>query len=110
MVKNFPKRGEIWLVNLEPTIGSEIKKTRPCLIISPNETNRLLKTVIVAPLTSTIKKYPTRFSIDFASKKSSIVLDQIRSVDKARLLRKWGVLEKTDYQNVAKILLKMFSW
>ena len=84
----YPQREEVWLVSLEPTIGSEIKKTRPCVIISPNETNRLLRTVIVAPLTSTIKNYPTRIVINFQNRQSSVVLDQIRTVDKSRLTKK----------------------
>ena len=106
----YPKRSEIWLINLEPTIGSEIKKTRPCVIISPNETNRLLKTVIVAPLTSTIKNYPTRLTIDFQQRKSSVVLDQIRTVDKIRLLKKLGTISMEAGQVVSSILTKMFSW
>ncbi|WP_017292493.1 type II toxin-antitoxin system PemK/MazF family toxin [Geminocystis herdmanii] len=69
----YPKTGEIWLVNLEPTIGSEIRKTRPGVIVSPNETNRLLKTVIIAPLTSTIKNYPTRVSIFFQSRQGILI-------------------------------------
>lgn len=105
----YPKTGEVWLVNLEPTIGSEIKKTRPCVIVSPNETNRLLKTVIIAPLTSTIKNYPTRASIFFQSRQGSIALDQIRSVDKYRLLQKLGVLSQEDLQMVLDILVQMFS-
>ena len=74
----YPQRSEIWLVSLEPTIGSEIRKTRPCIVVSPDETNKLLRTVIVAPLTSTIKNYPSRLSIVFKDRKSSIALDQIR--------------------------------
>lgn len=105
----YPKTGEVWLVNLEPTIGSEIKKTRPCVIVSPNETNRLLKTVIIAPLTSTIKKYPTRVLILFQSRQGSIALDQIRAVDKYRLLQKLGVLSQEDLQVVLDILVQMFS-
>ncbi len=105
----YPKTGEVWLVNLEPTIGSEIKKTRPCVIVSPNETNRLLKTVIIAPLTSTIKNYPTRVSIFFQSRQGSIALDQIRAVDKHRLIRKLGTLSREDLQMVLDILVQMFS-
>ena len=106
----YPQRGEIWLINLEPTIGSEIRKTRPCVVISPNETNRLLKTVIVAPLTSTIKNYPTRLTIDFNQRKSSVVLDQIRTVDKIRLLKKLGTISTEEGQLIANILTQMFSW
>ena len=105
----YPARSEVWLVSLEPTRGSEINKTRPCVVVSPDETNRLLKTVIVAPLTSTIKNYPTRLEITFQKRMSSIALDQIRTVDKSRLLKKLDKIEKEKYELVAEILLKMFS-
>lgn len=105
----YPQREEVWLVSLEPTIGSEIKKTRPCVIISPNETNRLLRTVIVAPLTSTIKNYPTRIVINFQNRQSSVVLDQIRTVDKSRLIKKSGIVTGEEYQSIAKVLIDMFS-
>ena len=106
----YPKYSEVWLVSLEPAIGSEIKKTRPCLIVSPNEINRLLKTIIVAPLTSTIKSYPTRLTIVFQSRESSVALDQIRSVDKSRLLRKLGNLNLEDSQAISNILVAMFTY
>ena len=105
----YPQRDEVWLVSLEPTIGSEIKKTRPCIVISPDEINKLLKTVIVAPLTSTIKNYPTRVTIVFQTRESSIALDQIRSVDKSRLLRKLGNLSPNDSETVSEVLVAMFS-
>ena len=105
----YPQRGQVWLVSLEPTVGSEIKKTRPCVIVSPNETNKLLRTVIVAPLTSTIKNYPTRFLITFQNKRGSVVLDQIRTVDKSRLIKKLGTVTNQEYQSIAKILVEMFS-
>lgn len=106
----YPQRSEVWLVSLEPTIGSEIRKTRPCVVISPNEINRLLKTVIVAPLTSTIKNYPTRLTIIFQAKKSSVALDQIRSVDKTRLLRKIGQLDLENSKTISQILVSMFTY
>ena len=105
----YPQRGEVWLVSLEPTIGSEIRKTRPCVVVSPDETNRLLRTVIVAPLTSTIKNYPTRAVISFQNRQSSIALDQIRTVDKSRLLKQLGTIATAEYQSVAGILVEMFS-
>jgi mRNA interferase MazF len=105
----YPQHSDVWLVSLEPTINSEIKKTRPCIVISPDEINKLLKTVIVAPLTSTIKNYPTRLIIIFQTRESSIVLDQIRSVDKSRLLRKLGSISVEDSQKVSNILVTMFS-
>ena len=105
----YPQRDEAWLVSLEPTIGSEIRKTRPCIVISPDEINKLLRTVIAAPLTSTIKNYPTRISIVFQARESSIALDQIRSVDKSRLLRKLGNLSKEEGETVSDVLVTMFS-
>jgi mRNA interferase MazF len=104
-----PQRSQVWLVSLEPTLGSEINKTRPCVLISPDETNRLLRTVIVAPLTSTIKNYPTRLSITFQNRPSSIALDQIRTVDKSRLIKKLGAISTNECQSVADILVEMFS-
>lgn len=82
-------RFDVYLVALDPTLGSEIKKTRPCVVISPDEMNRHLNTVIIAPLTSTRKKYPTRVGLSFQGKKGDIVLDQIRTVDKKRLVKSW---------------------
>ena len=105
----YPQRDEVWLVSLEPTVGSEIQKTRPCIVISPDEINKLLRTVIVAPLTSTIKNYPTRVTIVFQTRESSIALDQIRSVDKSRLLRKLGNLSKEDSEAISSILIAMFA-
>ena len=106
---SYPQRGEVWLVSLEPTIGSEIRKTRPCVVISPNEINKLLRTVIVAPLTSTIKNYPTRVTTVFQKRNSSIALDQIRSIDKSRLIRKLSNLSIEESQIVSNILTNMFS-
>jgi mRNA interferase MazF len=106
---DYPQRSQVWLVSLEPIIGSEIRKTRPSIIVSPNETNRLLRTVIIAPLTSTVKNYPTRLSITFQDRHSSIALDQIRSVDKSRLLKQLGTITTDEYQLVANILVDMFS-
>ena len=105
----YPQRNEVWLVSLESTIGSEIKKTRPCIVISPDEINKLLRTVIIAPLTSTIKNYPTRVTVVFQTRESSIALDQIRSVDKSRLLQKLGNLSIEDSRSISHILITMFS-
>src|SRR5690625_5655492 len=80
------RRFEVHLISLDPTKGSEIRKTRPCLIISPDEMNKHIRTVIIAPMTSTIKNYPTRVTTTFRGKKGQIVLDQIRTVDKSRLI------------------------
>lgn len=103
------KRFEIYFVNLDPTMGSEIKKSRPCVVISPGEVNRSLNTVIIAPLTSTIKKYPTRINCTVANKPGQIVLDQIRTVDKQRLGKNIGVLETDIAEGVLEILRALFA-
>src|SRR5690242_18194122 len=84
------RRFDVYLVNLDPTIGSEIKKTRPCVVISPDEMNRHIRTVIVAPMTSRGHGYPTRIACEFDGKSGEVVLDQIRTVDRARLVRNLG--------------------
>lgn len=89
------ERFEVYLVNLDPTVGSEIKKTRPCLIISPDEMNRYIATVIVAPMTTKGRPYPTRVPCRFQGKEGQIVLDQIRTVDKSRLIQKLGTISKS---------------
>lgn len=93
---------QIVLVNLDPTIGSEIKKTRPCVIISPDEMNKYLQTVIIAPMTSQSKPYPTRIEVKHNSKKGWIVLDQIRTIDKQRIIK---VLEKLTSKEIIKLKL-----
>ncbi len=103
------KRFDIYLVNLDPTIGSEIRKTRPCVIISPNEMNDYIKTVIVAPMTTKGKTYPTRIECEFQEKKGLIVLDQIRTVDKTRLVKKLGKLEQSIQEQILLILGEMFA-
>jgi len=101
-------RAEVYLINLDPTIGSEIKKTRPCLIISPNEMNHNIRTIIVAPMTTKGKQYPTRISCIFKKKKCLVVLDQIRTVDKNRLIRKMGSLNNATMSKVLETLQEMF--
>ncbi|MEP2774235.1 MAG: type II toxin-antitoxin system PemK/MazF family toxin [Fulvivirga sp.] len=98
---------EVVLVNLDPTIGSEIKKTRPCAIISPNEMNHNLKTVIVAPMTTKSKKYPTRIPVLHNNKKGWLVLDQIRTIDKARIVKKFKVLNNSEIKQCKSILKEM---
>ncbi len=83
-------RFEVYLINLDPTVGSEIEKTRPCLVISPDEMNHYIKTVIVAPMTTRGRSYPTRVKCQFKGREGQIVLDQIRTVDNNRLIRKLG--------------------
>jgi mRNA interferase MazF len=88
------KRGEIWLANLDPTVGSEIRKTRPCLIVSPPEMHDYLRTVIVAPMTSAGRQAPYRIPITFRGRNGLILLDQIRSLDKSRLVRRVGAIDR----------------
>lgn len=110
MVDRSPvERFDVYLISLDPTKGSEIKKTRPCLVISPNEMNRHIRTVIVAPMTSTIKNYPTRVTTTFAGKKGQIVLDQIRTVDKQRLIKKLGTVSSAAQDKTLVTLQEMFS-
>jgi len=109
MVKSIIQRFDIWLVQLDPTQGSEIKKTRPCVIISPNEMSPL-KTAIIAPMTSKGFKFPTRISCSFQSKKGLILLDQMRAVDKKRLVQKIGVISKTTQTKVINCLQELFAY
>lgn len=102
-------RFEVYYVNLDPTIGSEIKKTRPCVIISPNEMNYHISTVIIAPLTSKLRNYPTRVPCKVENKQGQIVLDQIRTVDKIRLVKKIDTLNKLTQTKVLNVLKEMFS-
>ncbi|MGV3600138.1 MAG: type II toxin-antitoxin system PemK/MazF family toxin [Dyadobacter fermentans] len=103
------KRFEIYFVSLDPTLGSEIRKTRPCLIISPNDLNDHLNTVIVAPLTTTLRKYPTRINCHVDGKDGQIALDQLRTIDKVRLHKKSGKIDETTAQQVLAILKKLFA-
>ena len=103
------RRFDVYLINLDPTVGSEIRKTRPCLIISPDEMNRHIRTVIVAPMTTKGGSYPTRVACKFEDKQGQIVLDQIRTVDQARLGRKIGRIDKAVRNKVLAVLQEMFS-
>jgi mRNA interferase MazF len=102
-------RFEVYLVNLDPTVGAEIKKTRPCVIVSPDEMNQNIRTVIVAPLTTKGQDYPTRVGCRFKGKDGQVVLDQIRTVDRARLIRRLGRLDKKTSARVLEVLQEMFS-
>jgi len=102
------KRFEIYLVKLNPTIGSEIQKTRPCIVISPNEMN-ILKTVIIAPMTSKGFDFIFRPKIKFENKDGLVLLDQIRTVDKTRLVKKLGNLNKATAKEISEILVNMFE-
>ncbi len=103
-------RFDIFLVSLDPTQGCEIKKTRPCLIISPNELNHFINTVIVAPMTTKGNNYPTRIPIEFMDKNGQIVLDQIRTVDKIRLVKKLGFIDESKAAEVLNVLQDLFSY
>jgi mRNA interferase MazF len=103
------KRFEVYLINLDPTIGSEIKKTRPCVVVSPDEMNLYIKTVIIAPMTTRERPYPTRIGCQLQGKEGQIVLDQIRTVDKARLVKRVGQIDKKTKAEVLARLQEMFS-
>ncbi|EMY70713.1 type II toxin-antitoxin system PemK/MazF family toxin [Leptospira vanthielii] len=98
---------EIYLINLDPTIGFEIKKSRPCIVISPNEMNQFIGTVMVAPMTTRSRSYPTRVDLTFQGKKGAIVLDQIRTVDKTRLIQKLGSSDPKTIQKIKKVIKEM---
>ena len=99
---------QIVLVNLDPTIGSEIKKTRPCVIISPNEMNKFLRTIIVAPMTTKSKKYPTRIEVKHDKKIGWIVIDQIRTIDKQRIIKIVGELSQLKIKELKSIMKETF--
>ena len=103
------KRFDVYLVILDPTVGSEIQKTRPCVIVSPDEMNRHIATVIVAPMTTKGRSYPTRVACTFQGKEGQVVLDQIRTIDKSHLARNLGRLKKEVQQEVLSVLIEMFS-
>jgi len=104
------KRFDVFLVNLDPTVGSEIKKTRPAVIVSPDEMNTFIKTVIIAPMTTKGRSYPTRIDCEFSGKDGQVVLDQIRTVDKGRLIKKLGSLNSKTAKQVSQALVEMFSF
>lgn len=103
------QRFDVYLVNLDPTIGSEIQKTRPCLVISPDEMNRYIATVIVAPMTTKGRSYPSRVACHFQGKEGQIVLDQIRTVDKTRLVRRLGRIDEPTQSDVLTVLAELFA-
>ncbi len=104
------RRFEVWLVNLDPTIGKEIKKTRPCLVISPDVANKYLDTIIGAPMTTTIRNYPTRVNCVFQKKRGQVAIDQIRSLDKTRLVKKLGTLNEQVCKVICETLLEYFAF
>ncbi len=102
------KQYQIVLVNLDPTIGSEIKKTRPCVIISPDEMNKYLRTIIVAPMTTTSRKYPTRIEVKHNRKIGWIVIDQIRTIDKQRIIKILGRLSQPEIKELKSVVKETF--
>ena len=102
-------RFDVYLINLDPTIGSKIQKTRPCLVISPDEMNHHIRTVIVAPMTSKGRDYPSRVGCSFKGKSGQVVLDQIRAVDSVRLVKKLGRLDKESCGEVLRVLSELFA-
>jgi mRNA interferase MazF len=103
------KRFDVFLVNLDPTVGSEIKKTRPCLVISPDDMNKRISTVIIAPMTTKGQAYPSRIACNFQGKDGQIILDQIRTVDKNRLVQYLGKISADEQKAVLDILAQMFA-
>lgn len=104
-----PRRFDVYLVALDPTVGSEIQKTRPCLVISPDLANRHIATVIVAPMTTRGQPYPTRVACEFQGKSGQVVLDQIRTVDRSRLVRRLGALDRATCERVLDVLAELFA-
>ena len=109
MVKRV-RRYDIYLVNLDPTQGSEIQKMRPCVVVSPDEMNRYIRTVIIAPMTLMQRDYPSRVNVTFQRKKGQVVLDRIRTVDKSRLVKRLGVLPDARAREVADVLREIFAY
>ena len=103
------KRFDVYLVNLDPTIGTEIRKTRPCLVVSPDGMNHHLRTVIIAPMTTQRRAYPTRVTCRFQGKTGEVVLDHIRTVDRTRLLKRLGRLARAASGDVLRVLQEMFK-
>jgi mRNA interferase MazF len=108
-VVSWPRRFEVWLVSLDPTRGSEIRKTRPCVVVSPDEMNRHVRTVIIAPMTTGAPPYPTRVRLRFEGKEGQVALDQIRTVDGARLVRSLGTIPAATARRVCAVLVQMFT-
>jgi mRNA interferase MazF len=105
------KQFGVYLVNLDPTIGAEIKKIRPCFVISPDEMNRYLNTIIIVPLTSTLRNYPTRINCFFDNKSGQLALDQMRAIDKVRIIKKTGSFtDKVLIRNIMAVVQEMFEY
>lgn len=99
---------QIVLVNLEPTIGSEMKKTRPCVIISPDEMNKYLQTIVVAPMTTNSRNYPTRVAVKHGKQKGHIVLDQIRTIDRRRIIKIFDRLKESEIRKLKEVMYETY--
>lgn len=104
-----PARFEVWLVNLDPTVGAEIRKTRPAVVVSPDEMNRHLRMAIVAPMTTTTRGWPTRVAVRFQGRTGEVALDQLRAVDRVRLVRRVGAIGDDEADAVVGVLAAMFA-
>lgn len=104
-----PRLDEVWLVSLDPTRGAEMQKTRPCVVVSPDEMNRHLRTVIVAPMTTSERRYATRVPLTFRGNPGEVALDQLRTVDRQRMLKKVGNISPSAAQTVSSVLVEMFA-
>lgn len=102
-------KNEVWMITLEPTLGSEIKKTRPCIIVSPDVANKYKKNVVIIPLTSKLKDFPSRINCKFQDKKGQAVIDQIRAVDKIRLVKKLGNIDLTTSREIYEMIKIYFK-
>ena len=107
--RDGPQRDEVWLVVLDPTQGVEIHKTRPCLVISPDEMNRHLRTVVIAPMTTVTRPYPTRIAVRFQGKRGQVALEQLRALDRQRLVRMLGAVSARTARDVSARLVEMFA-
>jgi mRNA interferase MazF len=108
VVNDPPRLDEVWLAALDPAQGSEIQKTRPCMVVSPDEMNRHLRTVVIAPMTTAERPYPTRVGLTFQGKRGQVALDQVLAVDRRRLVRKLGRVSPRIAQAVSDVLVEMF--
>ena len=106
---SYPHRDEVWLVSLDPAVGSEIQKTRPCVVVSPDEMNAWLQTALVAPMTTVERAYPTRVGVTFQGKRGQVAIDQLRAIDRRRLVRKLGKLSPKTAVQVSSVLVEMFT-
>ena len=107
--KRIVSKHEVWLVNLDPATGSEVRKTRPCIVVSPDVMNKWIKTIIIVPMTSSNKAYVSRVPVEFQGVKGQVMLDQIRTIDKQRLIKKLGELNSVEAKQVSNRLIEMFK-